>query len=101
MATRQTVPCREGAPGSQATEGLVPGTAEGMQEQEQEQGGSRRAGESKTTGSRFSYRKAILHQAVVATVLHRRKLMRALKAVPAVGLEMAQQRRAPAVRLDN
>lgn len=99
MATRQTVPCREGAPGSQAAEGLVPGTAEGMQEQEQ--GGSRRAGESKTTGSRLSYRKAILHQAVVATVLHRRKLMRALKAVPAAGLEMAQQRRAPAVRLDN
>lgn len=51
MATRQTVPCREGAPGSQATEGLVPGIAEGMQVQEQ--GGSRRAGESKTTGSRF------------------------------------------------
>lgn len=43
----------------------------------------------------------ILHQAVVAKVLDRRKLMRALKAVPAVGLEMAQQRRAPAVRLDN
>lgn len=97
MAIRQTVLCREGAPGSQATEGLVPGIAEGMQEQ----GCPRRAGESKTTGSHFEHRKAILHQAVVAKVLHRRKLMRALKAVPAVGLEMAQQRRAPAVRLDN